>query len=129
MMTDNNPLTYIMTTPNLNATGHQWVGALARFNFQFECQKGCDNTIADALSQMTTHLDPDMVRSILDGITLGGNHRVENHDSTVVEGDHGVVKEVCVATGQHMTDWAEAHREDSVLSTVLDWLEPQRRWI
>ena len=37
--TDNNPLTYIMTTPNLNATGHQWVGALARFNFQFEYQK------------------------------------------------------------------------------------------
>ena len=31
--TDNNPLTYIMMTPNLNATGHQWVGALARFNF------------------------------------------------------------------------------------------------
>ena len=30
--TDNNPLTYIMTTPNLDATGHQWVGALAKFN-------------------------------------------------------------------------------------------------
>ena len=26
--TDNNPLTYIITTPNLDATGHQWVGAL-----------------------------------------------------------------------------------------------------
>ena len=38
--TDNNPLTYIMTTPNLNATGHQWVGALARFNFQLEYKKG-----------------------------------------------------------------------------------------
>ena len=38
--TDNNPLTYIMTTPNLDATGHQWVRALARFNFQLEYQKG-----------------------------------------------------------------------------------------
>ena len=38
--THNNPLTYIMTTPNLDATGHQWVGALAKFNFQLECQKG-----------------------------------------------------------------------------------------
>ena len=38
--TDNNPLTYIMTTPNLDATCHQWVGALARFNFQLEYQKG-----------------------------------------------------------------------------------------
>ena len=32
--TDNNPLMYIMTTPNLYATGHWWVGALAKFNFQ-----------------------------------------------------------------------------------------------
>ena len=31
--TDNNPLTYIMTTSNLDATGHWWVGALAKFNF------------------------------------------------------------------------------------------------
>ena len=26
--TDNNPLTYIMMTPNLDATSHQWVGVL-----------------------------------------------------------------------------------------------------
>ena len=38
--TDNNPLTYIMTTPNLDATGYQWLGALAKFNFQLEYQKG-----------------------------------------------------------------------------------------
>ena len=38
--TDNNPLTYIMTTPNLDSTGHQWVGALVKFNFQLEYQKG-----------------------------------------------------------------------------------------
>ena len=38
--TDNNPLTYIMTTPNLDATGHWWVGALAKCNFQLDYQKG-----------------------------------------------------------------------------------------
>ena len=38
--TDNSPLTYIMTTPILNGTGHQWIGALVRFNFQLEYQKG-----------------------------------------------------------------------------------------
>ena len=57
--TDNNPLTYIMTTPNLDATGHQWVGALVRFNFQLEYQKGWDNTMADVLSQITIHLSPE----------------------------------------------------------------------
>ena len=57
--TDNNSLTYIMTTPNLDATGHQWIGALARFNFQLEYQKGWDNTMADVLSQITTCLSPE----------------------------------------------------------------------
>ena len=68
--TNNNPLTYIMMTPNLDVTSHQWVGALARFNFQLEYQKGHNNTIANVLSWITTCLYPDMVRSILDGITL-----------------------------------------------------------
>ena len=38
--TDNNPLKYIMTTQNLDAMGHQWVGALVIFNFWLEFQKG-----------------------------------------------------------------------------------------
>ena len=29
-----------MTTPNLDATGHQWVGAVAKYNFWLEYQKG-----------------------------------------------------------------------------------------
>ena len=97
--TNNNPLTYIMTTSNLDATGHWSVGALARFNFQLEYKKGHDNTVADVLSQITTHLDLDMVRSVLDGITLEAAQRVEYQDPTVVEGDHDVDKEVCVTTG------------------------------
>ena len=54
--TDNNLLTYMMSTPNLDATGHHWVSALAKYNFWLEYQKGQDNTPADALSQVTTHL-------------------------------------------------------------------------
>ena len=27
----------------------------------------------------------------------------------------------------HVTDWAEAKREDSVLSVVQDWLEAQKK--
>ena len=96
--TDNNPLIYIMMTPNLDDTGHQWVGALARFHFQLEYQKGCDNTIADVLSWITICLDPDMVRSILNGITLGAPHWVKIHNPTIVEGDYNLEQEVCVAT-------------------------------
>ena len=38
--TNNNPLTYIMSTPKLDATGHRWVSALAKYDFWLEYQKG-----------------------------------------------------------------------------------------
>ena len=41
--TDNNLLTYVLTMPNLDATGHRWVGTLASFQFELEYQKGTDN--------------------------------------------------------------------------------------
>ena len=119
-------------TPNLNATGHRWVGALTRFNFQLEYQKGCNNTIADVLSWITTCLNPEMVRSILDGITLGAACQAEVHEPTIAEGDHDLEQEVHVTAGHvsvqmHVTDWAEDQREDPVLSTVLDWSEAQKK--
>ena len=92
--TDNNPLTYIMTTPNLDTTGHQWVGALVKFNFQLEYQKGQDNTVADMLSQITTHIGLEAIQSILDGATLGATQRAEREDAAMVEGDQEKEKEV-----------------------------------
>ena len=47
---DNNRLTYVLTTPNLDATGHCWIGALASYEFNLEYQKGLDNAAADMLS-------------------------------------------------------------------------------
>ena len=55
--------------------------------------------MADVLSWITTHLNPDMVKLVLDGITLGATQRAECHEPTVVEGDHGMEKEVCAAAG------------------------------
>ena len=42
--------------------------------------------VADALSQITTHLSPEAVQSILDGATLGTAWRTEGENPTVVEG-------------------------------------------
>ena len=123
---------YIMTTPNLDATGHWWVGALAKFNFQLEYQKGQDNMVADMLSWITTHLGLEAIQSILDGVTLGATRRAEGDDSTVVEGDHDIEKEVGVAAGwvlveMHVPDWAAAQREDPELDAVLHWLEAKKK--
>ena len=32
--TDDNPLTYVLTTAKLDATGQRWVAALAMYNFK-----------------------------------------------------------------------------------------------
>ena len=47
---DNNTLTYMLTTSNLDVTGHHWVRALESYEFTLEYQKGPDNATADALS-------------------------------------------------------------------------------
>ena len=112
--------------------GHQWVGALAWFNFELEHQKGHDNTEADALSHVTMQLDPDTVRSILDRVTLGTVHWDKVHDPAIVEGDQFLEQEICVTTGHalvqmHVTDWAEAQKEDPMLSTVLNWMKAQKK--
>ena len=132
--TDNNPLTYIMTTPNLDATGHQWVGALAKFHFQLEYQKGWHNAVEDMLSQITTRLGPEAVQAVLDGATIGASQRAEGEDPTVIKGDQQREKEVWVTTWQvlvemHVTNWATAQKEDPKLDAVLQWLESKKKMI
>ena len=123
-----------MTTPNLDATGHWWIEALAKFNFQLEYQKGWDNTVDDVLSQITTHLGLEAVQSILDGVTLGATQRVEGCDPAMVEGDANIGKEVCVAAGQvlvemHVTDWATAQREDPHTQCCIELVRgPEEDW-
>ena len=65
--------------------------------------------MADVLSQITTSLSLEAMQSILDGVTLGVTHRAEGYDLAVVEGDHGIEKEVHITTGwvlveMHVTD-------------------------
>ena len=75
--TDNNPLTYIITTPNLDAMGHRWVGTLASFEFTLEYQKGADNGAADALSWVSVHRNHETVKSLLEGTLIGAPGRGE----------------------------------------------------
>ena len=72
---------------------------LEKFNFWLEYQKGQDNTVADVLSQITNHLGPEAMQSILDGVTLGAYQRTEGDDPAVVEGDHEIEKKVHVTAG------------------------------
>ena len=50
--TNNNQLMYILTTPNLDATSHCCISALASYNFNLEYLKGTENGATDVLSQV-----------------------------------------------------------------------------
>ena len=69
--TDNNPLTYILTTATLDATGERWVASLAKYNFQIFYRSGKFNVEADALSQIpwentqVDHMEPLIVKAML----------------------------------------------------------------
>ena len=71
MYTDNNPLTYILTTANLDATGQRWVTSLANYNFKTFYKSGKLNVEADALSHIpwentqVDHMEPLIVKTML----------------------------------------------------------------
>ena len=50
--TDNNPLTCVLTTAKLDATGQRWIANLANYNFKIHYQSGKSNIDADALSRI-----------------------------------------------------------------------------
>ena len=68
--TDNNPLTYVLTMPNLDAIGHRWVVAMAGYNFEIQYIRGSDNKVANALSRVRGCLDKDDIKELLDQSTI-----------------------------------------------------------
>uniref|UniRef100_A0A8C7Y3F7 Gypsy retrotransposon integrase-like protein 1 n=1 Tax=Oryzias sinensis TaxID=183150 RepID=A0A8C7Y3F7_9TELE len=51
IFTENNPLTYVLSTAKLNVVGHRWVGQLADFHFDIKYRPGKANIDADVLSR------------------------------------------------------------------------------
>ncbi len=57
VFTDNNPLTYVMSSAKLNATGLRWVAELSNFNFTLKYKPGKKNSDADGLSRFPMSLE------------------------------------------------------------------------
>ena len=76
VFTDNNPLTYILTSAKLNATGLRWVNELADFHFDIRYRPGRANADADTLSRMPISFEDYMKscsevvnQDVLDAVT------------------------------------------------------------
>lgn len=51
VITDSNPLTYVLTTARLDATSYRWLAALSTFSFKLQYRAGKLNADADGLSR------------------------------------------------------------------------------
>ncbi len=51
VLTDNNPLVYVLTTARLDAAGHRWLAALSMYDFDIKYRVGKTNVDADGLSR------------------------------------------------------------------------------
>ena len=127
VQTDNNPLTYLFTTPNLNACGHWWVASLTNFNFTIEYQCGRNNVVADALSRVNESLDTHEVKAILNKVVIRCQDWAE---LTILVGQWGEEEEwVWVSAAHapkeemHVIDWLEAQNKDPIIWKAIKWVQ------
>ena len=137
--TDNNPLTYIFSSANLDAAGQQWVALLTSYNFYLEYQKGKDNTVANFLSQMSECLPEEEVQKYLNKIPYPGVKVVLNNAIMPIEecAEQGVRLTLdCLGDCQeetvearparlattNVTNWKQEEKEDPVLYQVAKHL-------
>ena len=140
--TYNNPLTYVMTKPNLDAVGHRWVAAMAGYNFEIEYVRGSDNKVAGALSHVGGHLDEDAIKELLDQSAIKellshavcyGMPQAEADDPRVtqehekVEGEIIIQAQMVAETKKNYqnlagSQWVVAQRGDQAIQLVMDWL-------
>ena len=125
--TDNNPLTYIFSTANLDAAGQMWVAHLASYNFTLEYQKGKDNTVTDFLSHMDDRLMEGKVKDYLSKIPyLGVKAVLDNAIMPLVDrAEQGVRPNPgCQNAGQEETLGARPARLTT--TNVIDWKLKQK---
>ena len=125
--TDNNSLTYMLMTPNLDAMGHRWVGALASFQLKLEYQKGADNGAMDALSRVPISHSWETIQSLLEGVILGVANRGEAKASEELLEEHECLSleariQAAKLEPMHIIDWEEAQEADAALAACCKWL-------
>ena len=116
VVTDNNPLLYVMTSAKLDATVHRWVAALSNYNFSITYRPGSQNANADALSRMPTVFD-DVVKAIC--------HAALTSVSLIdaLAGDmssHSAGDDDVPPAGVCVIDWKREQRQDKGIAYVSD---------
>ena len=114
----NNPLTYVLTTAKLDATGHRWLARLAAYDFSIHYKAGKANQDADALSRYST-IQSDVTSAVCQSVQAEPGYAFTLPISDKVVEDFPLMEK-----GQiFQCNIADAQKRDPVLSKVWSWLQ------
>ena len=127
--TDNNPLTYILTTAKLDAMGQRWVASLANCNFKIFYKSGKLNVEAEALScipQESTqveHMEPLIVKTMLQSKLESEISFPEEHLPVNL-----LLKSMTVDTTLKLTqkDWVKEQMDDVDVNKIVQLLKSKK---
>ena len=119
VFTDNNPLTYVLTSAKLDACGQRWVAKLANYNFSIKYRCGVSNTEADALSRIKW---PEAISEKLDTENGCIDTHVINAILTGAVTKSSLIESVSCSTDVIPT---ELNKNTSKLSNI-NWMKEQR---
>ena len=126
--TDNNPLTYILTTAKLDATSHRWVAALAAYNFTLHYRLGKTNVNANALSRIPWDrkqtVEPKTVGHLLGNVITKAGCIMECYAGHTTAVPEPVPK--AELGKMSVEDWIEAQREEKGLRKVIELYEAKK---
>lgn len=126
VFTDNNPLTYVLTSAKLDATGHRWLAALSSFNFDIVNRPAKSNADADSLSRhpsLTDKMSVDSVQAVCHGTqTQPYIETLCMNNSVINDIDFGQ------ELGQHtVSDLRQAQLNDPVLGYWIQQVRNKRK--
>lgn len=139
VVTDNNPLTYVLTTAKLDATGHRWLAALSNFQFSIFYRKGTNNADADGLSRRPTEeveVSPKVIQSICSAYMADREScpyfenvflSEEEEPSSCMTASTNMLIGVDVSSKSDFfpVEPNESHSENSCVFSNIDWVKEQ----
>ena len=122
--TDNNPLTYVLTTAKLDATGHRWIAALSNYTLSIIYKPGKGHLDADALSHIrwpeAMEINSQMVHAVCEGVQApGGKVETLCHGAQVVD----ALSQDNVPPGMTPLEWCQAQSRDPAIHQIIDGIQ------
>ena len=117
--TNNNPLTYVLTTAKLDAMGHRWVAALSQYNFDIVYRTGTSNRDADALSHIRW---PQNLKEVVPQTVVQAMCQYATSDESLVESvaiDDVLPDQWDSSPLDQSVDWQKEQADDPVLSQII----------